>query len=126
MQSLILEELDEITETFKAAGGKPIQDIKRVVTLGVINSLWSVLACTRFKHDDPKLLAMIDNLQKITVDLNENQKFLFLVMLLPWVRHVIPELCGYNMLRRFLDGNKAFFENAVKDHKKNFQEDNIR
>lgn len=45
---------------------------------------------------------------------------------MPWLRHVIPELSGYNAFRRVFDDNRIWFEEVLEEHKKTFQEDNLR
>jgi len=48
------------------------------------------------------------------------------LLFLPWVKHIFPEKSGYNAVRKVLDENRILFEMAVAEHKKNFQEDDLK
>ncbi|CAG7734935.1 unnamed protein product [Allacma fusca] len=54
MESLILDEVDELIEWLKSQEGKPVS-INRKFYLAVINSLWTILSGKRYSHTDPKL-----------------------------------------------------------------------
>ncbi|ODN00935.1 Methyl farnesoate epoxidase [Orchesella cincta] len=123
MEQLVLEEVQEVIERFKKTEGKPINDLKTVFILAVINSLWTILTSKRFNHDDPKLHTLVANLNKVLFDLAERGGML---IFMPWVGHLMPEWSGYNKIRKVIEDNKSFFEEAVNEHKENFQEDNIK
>lgn len=59
-----MDELNEVIAKFKANEEKPIGNMKSTLSLAVINSLWTVVSSQRFKHDDPKLLSLVENTQK--------------------------------------------------------------
>lgn len=70
METLIMEELNEVIAKFKTNEDKPIGNIKSTLSLAVINSLWTVVSSQRFKHDDPKLLRLVSNTNKYVASSN--------------------------------------------------------
>lgn len=54
MEGLIMDEANELIETYKQKAGTPITLIREQVKLAVINSLFRILTSKRFKQDDPK------------------------------------------------------------------------
>lgn len=45
---------------------------------------------------------------------------------MPWLRYIIPNLSGYLGLREMFDELRFWFENVVKEHKRTFDENNMR
>lgn len=59
MEQLVLEEVKETIDRFKAVKGKTISNTKQIFQIAVINSLWTIVSSERFDHDDPKLTQML-------------------------------------------------------------------
>lgn len=55
MESAIQEEADELVKRLIAYKGAPVENFKNVISLVTVNSLWNIVAGTRFDQDDPKL-----------------------------------------------------------------------
>ncbi|CAL8126604.1 unnamed protein product [Orchesella dallaii] len=123
MEQLVLEEVQEVIERFRKTKGKSVSDLKSVFVLAVINSLWTILTSKRFQHDDPKLNTLVENLHKVLFDLVETGG---MIMFIPWIGRILPEWSGYNKLRKVVEDNRSFLEEAVKEHKDAFQEHNLR
>lgn len=49
-----------------------------------------------------------------------------ILLFAPWLKNIIPKASGYVAVRKVLDDNRLLFEKTVEDHKKTFQEDNLR
>jgi len=64
MEELIIDELHEVIKRFQATEGKPTGSMKETLSLAVINSLWTVVSCQRFQHDDPQLMKLVMNTSK--------------------------------------------------------------
>jgi len=58
MESIILDEVQDLLKTFRKTLGKPIST-QAVFNVAIINSLWAIVAGQRFSHDDPKLQKMV-------------------------------------------------------------------
>ncbi|ODM88681.1 Methyl farnesoate epoxidase [Orchesella cincta] len=123
MENLILEELNEVIKRFQATEGKPTGSMKETLSLAVINALWSVVSCQRFQHDDPQLMKLVNNTSKAVQDIFEKGG---LIAFIPWLRHIMPEMSGYKGFRETMDENRKWFEEIVEEHKKTYQEDNLR
>ncbi len=63
---------------------------------------------------------------RVISDLFEGNGSNGLILFMPWLRHIIPELSGYNSFRRAFDDNRIWFEENIAEHKKTLQEDNPR
>lgn len=63
---------------------------------------------------------------RVISDLFEGNGSNGLIIFMPWLRHIIPELSGFNSFRKVFDDNRTWFEENLADHKKTFQEDNLR
>lgn len=55
MEATIGEEARELVERLSAFKGAPVDNFKNIVSLAVVNSLWMIVAGTRYSQDDPKL-----------------------------------------------------------------------
>ncbi|CAL8126612.1 unnamed protein product [Orchesella dallaii] len=119
MEQLILEEVNETIAQLKSYGEKPISTVKEIFQVSVINSLWTIVANERFKHDDPRLLTMMADSFRMTDELM-NRAVMFFV---PWTRHFLPPLKDFEEVR---DRNRLFYQTAVNEHKATYQEGTTR
>jgi len=62
LEGLILDEVNELVGWIQAQNGKPIE-LRRRFSLAVVNVLWTLLCGKRYAHDDPKLLAILDQME---------------------------------------------------------------
>ncbi|CAL8126658.1 unnamed protein product [Orchesella dallaii] len=123
MESMIMEEVNEMTERLLAFKGKPIDDIKNKLSLAMVNSLWSIVAGTRYSQDDPKLR---DLARQINGAFDEAAKSGALLVIAPWLKHIVPGLIGYNAIRRLMRGLVDFVSKTIKEHEDTMQEESPR
>ncbi|ODN01944.1 Farnesoate epoxidase [Orchesella cincta] len=123
MESIIMEEVNELGERLAAFKGEPITNMKSFLSLATVNSLWSIVAGTRYSQDDPKLRALAHRLSGAFNDAGENAGALFLMK---WLKHIAPEFCGYNGIRRMFADLAEFVSKTIQEHKNTFQEDSPR
>lgn len=64
MEQLVMDEVQETIDRFKAVKGNRISNTKEIFQVAVINSLWTIVSGERFKHDDPKLTEMLSDAQR--------------------------------------------------------------
>ncbi len=57
-----MDEVTELVDWIQAQNGKPV-DLHRRFSLAVVNVLWTLLSGQRYAHDDPKLMAILDQLE---------------------------------------------------------------
>lgn len=50
METLIMDEVHEMIEMLTKKGGKPVGEIKEKFSLGVVNSLWTIVGGNCFCH----------------------------------------------------------------------------
>jgi len=62
MEPMIMDEVQELLDWIGKQGGKPVELHGRI-NLVVVNALWAILTGTRYDHDDPKLLKIIEDLE---------------------------------------------------------------
>jgi len=60
-ESLILDEVEELTDWIAQQAGKPVS-LEGRVHLTVVNAMWTVVTGQRYAHDDPELLKIIQEL----------------------------------------------------------------
>lgn len=123
MESRILDEVNEVILRYKSLEGQSVGNIKNTLRLALVNSLWTILASQRFDHDDPTLLKLAMN---TTDTFNEVAEGGSLLAFMPWLRHIAPEFSGYNKVRRVFEENRKFFQESIDQHKKNFDEDDLK
>ncbi|ODN00908.1 Cytochrome P450 2J5 [Orchesella cincta] len=123
MESMIMEEVNEMKDRLLAYKGRPIDDIKNMLSLAMLNSLWSIVAGTRYSQDDPKLRELA---RQITGAFDEAAKAGAVLVLAPWLKHIIPGLIGYTSIRRTMRGLVDFVSKTIKEHKETVQEESPR
>jgi len=62
LEGLIMDEVTELVDWIQFQHGKPL-NLHRRYSLAVVNVLWTVLSGKRYAHNDPKLVAILDQLE---------------------------------------------------------------
>jgi len=62
MESIIMDEVQELMDWIAKQGGKPVCLHGRI-NLAVLNALWTILAGQRYDHDDPQLTKILESLE---------------------------------------------------------------
>ncbi|ODM98759.1 Methyl farnesoate epoxidase [Orchesella cincta] len=134
MESMISVELHELTSRLRqrmADGRQAVVCMHNYFNLSVLNVLWSMIAGTRYSHDDEKLLALlehVDMLMKCGSVGNLSSMFPILRKLAPKLTGEEKQLEAYKLLQNFLreliqekkeieDGNpeKCFLDIYLKE-----------
>ena len=134
MDSLILEEVNEIIQWMKSEEGHPIS-VNRKFGLSVLNSLWTILTGHRFKHDDPQLTHMMDESMRYSPGIGTHcymcasSRFFVrifnelsevgIVLFMPKLAEMFPRISGWNKMLQVIEPLLKFFEDAVKEHEDN-------
>lgn len=63
METLVMEEVNELITSFRKQVGQPITTQNRF-NIAVLNALWSIMTGQRFSHEDPQLKKLISLLTR--------------------------------------------------------------
>lgn len=122
MEQLIMDEVTEVISNYNTTQGQPVTNIQKNLRLAFVNGLWTILTSKRFSHDDPKLLKIATN---TTERFNEVFEKGMIIVFLPWLRHIIPKLSGYQGIRDMREENAETFLGEVEKHKAAIKEENL-
>jgi len=64
MEMLIMDECHEFNDRIRRAKGAPVGEIKRLFSLAVVNSLWTIVSGKRYSQDDSNLKAISNSLDR--------------------------------------------------------------
>jgi len=64
MESMIMEEVNEILRWMKSQEGTPVGKIKDKMSLAVVNSLWTIVSSERLDHNDSTLMSLTSGITK--------------------------------------------------------------
>ncbi|CAL8142838.1 unnamed protein product [Orchesella dallaii] len=123
MESIIMEEVNELGDRLASLKGEPVSNMKGFLSLATVNSLWSIVAGKRYSQDDPKLRALAHQLSGAFNEAGENAGAFFIMK---WLKHILPDLSGYNAIRKMFAELAEFVGNTIQEHKNTFQEDSPR
>lgn len=116
MESLITEELDDIIQLLEEE--RPDVDFESVFPPSVLNILWTLSTGIRIHRDDERL-------QNLVSMLKERSKAFDIaggiMNQLPWLRFIIPEKIGYNLVVKLNKEMKAFFVDTIVHHHETWQ-----
>ncbi|XP_076763021.1 putative cytochrome P450 305a1 [Xylocopa sonorina] len=114
MSDMIKEELIVLIDNLSKQGP---HSMKIVVTKAVVNVLWSLATGKRFT-DEEKLNYFIQLMER------RSEAFDMiggLVTSFPWLRHIAPQLTGYNILQTLNSEFKNYFMEMIHEHRKNYK-----
>lgn len=64
MESLIMEELQEVIERMKSAQGNSVEGARDQMSIATVNSLWKIVSGQRCSHGDTRLISLHKNVTK--------------------------------------------------------------
>ncbi|CAL8107080.1 unnamed protein product [Orchesella dallaii] len=117
METLIMNEVTEFIDGLDASNGKSIDNIQHRFSVAVVNALWTIVSGERYSHQDPKLSHLTSQVTK-SFDAATNTGGL--ILFAPWVKHILPQLSGYNFIRTVMDQLREFMIKTVETHKPTF------
>ncbi|XP_035712950.1 cytochrome P450 2F3-like [Folsomia candida] len=112
MEALIMDELKELLDWMKSTEGQVISDIKDKMTVAMVNSLWMIISGHRYKHDDPKILALSEQLAEV---LELAAKGGGIVLFWPWLEKLGYK--GFTAFRNYTDRMRNLLTQTVQEHK---------
>lgn len=123
MAELVQEEVVQLVADFKEKiknskdGKGEIMEMKDAFNVGMLNTLWSMMASKRYKADDKEL----KELQALLVELFANIDMVgALFSQYPFLRYIAPEASGYKSFVYIHQQVWKFLRAELDSHKKSF------
>ncbi|EFN85378.1 Probable cytochrome P450 303a1 [Harpegnathos saltator] len=115
MENVILSDAVALTTAIESlAASGPIKNLHNVTSVAVLNSLWTLVAGSRYELENPKLKETLSITNDIVRSTNVTGGIL---THLPILRHVVPGLIGFTLLNQRLARVWQFFKGEVARHK---------
>ncbi|KAB0792147.1 hypothetical protein PPYR_14106 [Photinus pyralis] len=108
---------DEIANLFKIIDERVEVQIAKLLPFAIINILWSMVAGKRIASEN-QLLDIINKRTK-AFDMSGG-----VLAQQPWLRYIIPERSGYNLIKKLNKELKAFLMETINEHHETWTEDN--
>ncbi|RZB41731.1 cytochrome P450 305a1, partial [Asbolus verrucosus] len=117
METMIRDEISEIVSTLKSHGSD-IQ-INKILSPAVLNILWRLTTGTRLSQKNCQLGELLDllNLRSKAFDMSGGTLGQH-----PWLRYVIPEWSGFNLIEKINNKLKNLFMESIRQHHKTWKE----
>ncbi|CAD7080761.1 unnamed protein product [Hermetia illucens] len=120
MELQVQTELMDLIDYIKSLKSKPTWPASFLAP-SVINVLWTLATGKRIPRDDKRLSNLLTMLEKRSKAFDVAGG---LLSQLPWLRFIIPEKSGYNLIQNFnMELHKMFME-IINEHKLNYCEEN--
>ncbi|ODN00919.1 Farnesoate epoxidase [Orchesella cincta] len=119
MEELVQEEVKMLIAHLKTFEGQPIKNLKQMLQISVLNSLWMIISNKRFSQDDPAVKEMMSDLQRVLEEMMKN----IIVLFVPWTKYILPSIKVFDEVKA---KGLQFYIDAVDAHKSTYQEDNLR
>ncbi|KYM98161.1 hypothetical protein ALC62_11152 [Cyphomyrmex costatus] len=115
MEDIILNNAVSLTNTIESLTKLgPITNLYNITSIAVLNSLWTLVAGTRFDLDNPKLTEILLVVNEIVRNTNATGGIL---THLPFLRHIIPGLTGFTALNQRWTRLWQFIRTEITKHK---------
>ena len=111
MEGMIHEEVQKLTDSLDLKCGKPL-NLRYSFNLSIINGLWAICTGNQMAIHDPKLIKMVQQIEKIFVASGERKVFNGF----PWLRFIAPKACGWDEMYKISNNLIAFIEATMKPY----------
>jgi len=111
MEHGILSEFDFMRQEMELKAGQPVK-VNTLFNVAVLNVLWRLVASSRLNPADPQSLKYVNLV-------NDFFKHIVspILLMAPWLRHVVPVRSGYAALVEQRDIFLAMFKRLVQEHR---------
>jgi len=118
MEGVIHEELQKLTESLDQKCGKSM-NMRYTFNLSIVNGLWAICTGNQMAINDPKLIKMVKQIDRIMTITAEGKIFNGF----PWLRHIAPKASGWDECVTMVNDLIAFIEATMKPYIASFSED---
>lgn len=117
MEERIKEELEEVLSIIDSTNSDV--PISPILAPAIINVLWTLTAGTRISRDNQQLQKLLDlmDARAKAFDMSGGALTRY-----PWLRHVLPEGTGYNLIKRLNGELYSFFMKSINEHHEKWSE----
>lgn len=119
MEDLIIEEARTMLNILHNTKHKPIQ-LGPFVAPSVLNVLWTLSTGKNSLRDDSRITNLLNVLNTRTLAFDMAGGVL---NSMPWLRHIVPERIGYNLILKLNEDLKDFFQETIEEHHETWSED---
>merc|ERR1719394_1549506 len=105
MESLIQEEVEAFNDNLKQQCGTAI-NIRNRFNISVINALWTLITGKRLPLNDPELLKLVAEMDRLVVQFSRRK----VLNGFPWLRFVAPNLSGWTDWKASVDSLLTFLD----------------
>ncbi|CAC5414445.1 CYP2K [Mytilus coruscus] len=120
-ESSIIDELNQFLQWMQQYKGKPLA-LKGILNASTANSLMQIILGKRFDYKDPKYCDFLEIFNQIITSPALNGPVNFM----PWLANLPGDFFGVKADTLKLDKVIDYFKNEIQEHKRTFDEDNIR
>ncbi|KAB0792304.1 hypothetical protein PPYR_14263 [Photinus pyralis] len=117
MEEKIREEIEDVTCAIDEQNGTV--EIGRLVQPAVINLIWFLVAGARIKKNEAQFERLLELLERRSnvFDMAGGKLGYF-----PWLRFIVPEAIGYNLIKRLNAELNEFLMETIEDHQRRWVE----
>lgn len=119
-EGVILEETEELVKEIKE---KKVVQVAGLFSVATINVLWSMIAGTRYAHDDPDFKSLLHKLDFLFRSGSASGN---LAAIFPVLKKIAPGLCGHQKMMESFNELRNFFRKTIHEHKLMLEENNPR
>lgn len=120
MENHIAYEIDILIKYIESFNGTP-QWPGSFLAPSVLNVLWTLTAGRRIERDDKRLIRLLDLINRRSKVFNISGGTLAQY---PWLRYIVPEKTGYNLICQLNNELHNFFMEAIEEHRQTLNNDN--
>ena len=112
MEDLINEEIQDLFGLLDRQTEEPLK-MSLIYNLSVVNALWTLLTGSRLSLDDEKLKRLVEKIDEMVKEAGN----VTILNLIPGLRHVIPELTGWNKTKKTIQELIDFISDVIDKHR---------
>ena len=112
LETIVSQEVESLCDAIEDRLARPV-DIGRILSVSVASVLWHFIAGERLDLEDERLLTMVERLDNLSSGSNKA----VLLKLWPSLRHIAPELSGWNEAKKTVSDILDFVKPAIASKK---------
>ncbi|CAG7727850.1 unnamed protein product, partial [Allacma fusca] len=115
LESRIIDEVQDFRSFLRKNLNKPLY-LQESIEIAALNSLWVILTGEKYDLEDPEKKEIL----KTITDGVSDQSIMGIVVFLPWLGKLFPEMTGWNKALKCLDGPVQMVKSIIEKHEKKY------
>jgi cytochrome P450 len=111
MEEIIQHEIRQLCNSLDKQLDHPLA-MDHIFNISVVNALWTLISGSRFELNDPELLELIKKMDAVI----KNVGGMRLLNMLPWLRHIAPQMSGWIDNQNRATALINFIGNVINKH----------